>query len=105
MTAKALLLAGISASMLGSISLPASATPAVNFNSTYNETSAVEQVNYRRCWRRHGHLVCGRYGYAPSYYDDGYYGYGYGPGVGLYFGGGGRGWGGGHHGGGHRGHR
>lgn len=100
---KSLLLAGAGALMLGSLAIPASAAPAVGgLKTTAAETSAVDHVNYRRCWHRHGHLVCRRgyrYGYAP-YYDDGYYGYGYGPGVGLYFGGGGggRGWGG------HRGH-
>jgi hypothetical protein len=98
---KSLLLAGAGALMLGSLAIPASAAPAVGgLKTTAAETSAVDHVNYRRCWHRHGHLVCRRGyrdGYAP-YYDDGYYGYGYGPSVGLYFGGGGRGWGG------HRGH-
>ena len=87
---KSLLLAGAGALMLGSLAIPASAAPAVGgLKTTAAETSAVDRVNYRRCWHRHGHLVCRRgyrYGYAP-YYDDGYYGYGYGPGVGLYFGG------------------
>jgi hypothetical protein len=101
---KSLLLAGAGALMLGSLAIPASAAPAVGgLKTTAAETSAVDTVHYRRCWHRHGHLVCRRgyrYGYAP-YYDDGYY---YGPGVGLYFGGGGGRWGGGHRGhfGGHR---
>ena len=101
---KSLLLAGAGALMFGSLAIPASAAPAVGgLQTTAAETSAVDQVNYRRCWHRHGHLVCRRgyrYGYAP-YYDDDYYGYGYGgPSLGLFFGGGGhRG-----HFGGHRGH-
>jgi hypothetical protein len=98
---KSLLLASAGALMLGSLAIPASAAPAVaGLKTTGAETSAVDHVNYRRCWHRHGYLVCRRgyrYGYAP-YYDDGDYGYGYGPGVSLYFGGGGGGWGG------HRGH-
>ena len=95
---KSLLLAGAGALMLSGLAIPASAAPAVGgLKTTAAETAVVDHVNYRRCWRRHGHLVCRRYGYAP-YYDDGYYGYGYGPGIGLYFGGGGRGWGGGHRG-------
>ncbi len=97
---KSLLLAGAGALMLGSLAIPASATPTVSgLKTNAAETLAVDHVNYRRCWHRHGYLVCRRgyrYGYAPYYYDDGYYGYGYGPSVGLYFGGGG--WGG------HRGH-
>jgi hypothetical protein len=42
-------------------------------------TSAVEQVNYRRCWWHNGHRRCRWVGDS----------YGYGPGVNLYFGGGG----------------
>lgn len=85
--------------------MPASAAPAVGaeLRTTAAENSAVDHINYRRCWRGYDGLRRCRYvrryyrgyGYAP-YYDDGYYGYGYGPSVGLYFGGGGFG--------GHRGH-
>jgi hypothetical protein len=115
MKMKALLLAGTGALMLGSLAIPAVAAPTVgvDLKATAAETSAVDHVNYRRCWRHHGRLVCRyarrhyrNYAYAP-YYDDGYYGYGYGPGIGLYLGGGGRGWGGGRggHWGGHHGRR
>ena len=97
MKMKALLMAGMSALMLSSLALPASAAPAFGvLKPSATQSSAVDHVNYRRCWHRHGGLVCRRY--YSSYYNDGYYRYGYGPGVGLYFGGGG--WGGGH-----RGHR
>ena len=41
---------------------------------------------YRHC--RYVHRYYRSYGYAPYYYDDGYYGYGYGPSIGLSFGGG-----------------
>jgi hypothetical protein len=100
---KSLLLAGAGALLLGSLAIPASAAPAVGGFKTGAETSAVDHVNYRRCWHRHGHLVCRRgygyrYGYAP-YYDDDYYGYGYGPSIGLSFGGGGHHRGHGHFGG------
>ena len=102
MKMKALLMAGAGALMLGGLALPAGAAPALGaLQPNAVQSSAVDHVNYRRCWHRHGGLACRRYN--SSYYDGGYYGYGYGPGVGLYFGGGGRGWGGGR--GGHRGHR
>src|SRR5437868_1332334 len=94
-----LILASTAALVLGA--MPASAAPIVGaeLRTTAAENSAVDNVNYRRCWRGYDGLRrCRyvRYGYAP-YYDDGYYGYGYGPSVGLYFGGG--------RFGGHRGHR
>ena len=103
MKMRELLLAGTGALTLGSLAIPANAAPAIgiDFKVTAVETSVIDQVNYRRCWRHHGRLVCRNarrhhhnYGYAPNY-DGGYYGYG--PSIGLYSGGGGRG--------GHRGHR
>ena len=107
MRLRELVIAGSAALMLGA--LPASAAPSVGsqLKTTAAENSAVDNVDYRRCWRGYdGFRPCRyvrryyrSYGYAP-YYDDGYYGYGYGPSVGLYFGGGG--FGGGF--GGHRGH-
>ena len=92
-----------------SFAVPAGAAPLVDagVKAIATETSPVDSVAYRRCWWRHGYRHCRyvdryyrSYGYAPYYYDDGYYGYGYGPSIGLSFGG----WGGGHHGhfGGHR---
>jgi hypothetical protein len=92
-----LVFAGTAALIVGA--MPASAAPTVGaqLKTTAAENSAVDNVNYRRCWRGYDGLRRCRYvRYYYPYYDDGYYGYGYGPSVGLYFGGG--------RFGGHRGH-
>jgi hypothetical protein len=62
---------------LGYLVTPASAAPlaSVSGAKTGNDTSATEQIAYRRCWWRHGHRHC-RWVHE----------YGYGPGVNLYFG-------------------
>jgi hypothetical protein len=81
---------GAFALALGFFAAPAFAAPLGTMDGIKagDATSAVEQVNYRRCWWRYGHRHC-------RWVGDGY---GYGPGIGLYFGGGGRGG----HGHGHR---
>jgi hypothetical protein len=57
--------------------------PADGLKAAAGETSAAEQVHWRRrCWRHRGHWHCRRHwGYRPYYY-----GYGYGPGFGIYVG-------------------
>ena len=81
---------GAFALALGFFAAPAFAAPLGTMDGIKagDARSAVEQVNYRRCWWRNGHRHC-------RWVGDGY---GYGPGIGLYFGGGGRGG----HGHGHR---
>jgi hypothetical protein len=106
MRLRQLLLAGTGALLLGALSVPANAAPAIgtDLKAAAGETSAVDRAAYRRCWRHRGHLHCRHvvrsYRYAPYDYDDGYYDYGYGPSIGLSFGGGG--FRGGHRGGHHR---
>jgi hypothetical protein len=75
---------------------------------TQAETSAVQKVDYRRCWIvdgvRHCRWFASPYDDGYGYYDDYYdYGPGYGYGGPTFFFGGGRGHHGGHfgHGGGH----
>jgi hypothetical protein len=59
----------------------------------------LQQIDYRRCFRRHGRRVCRYYSDDYDDYDDYPYYYG---GGGIYLGfGHGHGHGGGHHGGGH----
>lgn len=78
---------------LGLMAVSAEAAPlssaAGDLKASAGQTSAVDQVYWRRhCWRHRGHLHCRRYwvgGYDPYYYD---YGYSYGPSIGFFFGGG-----------------
>ena len=74
----------------------ASAAPLPAPQGIRSSTPELTNVDYRRCYRRHGRRVCRYYEDNDYGYDDDYYpGYG---GGGIYFyGGGGRG----HHGGGH----
>jgi hypothetical protein len=48
---------------------PASASPLSSVTGAKTDTSATEQVNYRRCWWRNGSRHCRwveEYGYGPS---------------------------------------
>jgi hypothetical protein len=66
---------------LGYLAMPASAAPLASVTGARagNDTSATEQIAYRRCWWRNGHRHC-------RWVEE----YGYGPGVNLYFRDGGR---------------
>jgi len=77
---------------------------ATGLSANADQGKGLQQAAYR-CWYRYGERHCR---WFPTYYygDDYDYGpdYGYGPGIGLYFGGGGGHFHGGHfggHGGGH----
>jgi hypothetical protein len=67
---------------LGYLATPASAAPLASMTGAKagNDTSATEQIAYRRCWWRNGYRHC-------RWVEE----YGYGPGVNLYFGDGRRG--------------
>jgi hypothetical protein len=66
---------------LGYLATPSSAAPLASVTGARagNDTSATEQIAYRRCWWRYGHRHC-------RWVEE----YGYGPGVNLYFRDGGR---------------
>ena len=75
--------AGAIALVLGSWAVPVSAAPLGTLDGIKSEnTSAAEQVSYRRCWWHKGHRHCRRYG------GYGYYPYYGSPGISFYFGGG-----------------